>query len=67
MTATLQRRRQLRLNAEHDDALVVIAAQRGCDVSDLFREAVIAHFNLPVDVSQTNSMLDSDDADSDDD
>lgn len=54
---TLTKRRQVRLLQAHDDALSEIARRRGCDVVDLFREAIIAHFNLPTDVRQTHAMI----------
>lgn len=53
MSATMTKRRQVRLYVEHDEALVAIARRRGCDVVDLFREAIIAHFSLPTEESKT--------------
>jgi hypothetical protein len=51
--ATMSKRRQVRLREEHDQVLESIARRRGCDVVDLFREAIIAHFNLPTEENQT--------------
>lgn len=53
MNTAMTKRRQVRLLAEHDQALEAIARRRGCDVVDLFREAIIAHFSLPTEESKT--------------
>jgi hypothetical protein len=45
------KRRQVSIEEAHDRELVSISRRRGCDVVDLFREAVIAHFNLPIDAN----------------
>lgn len=49
MAKGLTRVRYVRMQPRHDEAIQEIARRRGCDVSDLFREAVIAHFSLPTD------------------
>lgn len=58
MTEELKSRSaKIRLTPTHDDALKRLARRRGCDVSDLWREAVIEYFRLPVGVSATNDTL----------
>lgn len=62
MTEELKTRSaKIRLTPTHDDALKRLARRRGCDVSDLWREAVIEYFRLPVAVSQNNETLVSSD------
>lgn len=56
MAVKLTRRRQLRVRQDHDEALQAIARQRGCDVSDLYREAAIAYFSLPVDATDNDRV-----------
>lgn len=53
MTQGLTKTRQIRMQPDHDEALVHMARRRGSDVSALYREAVIAYFDLPTDASQT--------------
>jgi hypothetical protein len=54
MSRALMKRRQVRLQQAHDEILESMSRQRGCDVVDLFREAIIAHFNLPTGANSTD-------------